>query len=81
MKMERQLTQPTTAELIAMIAQQGVEQERRLNVVEQRTAQLAAQQENITQIVSLNPNKWKDKVNVILNKIALARGGGEQYRK
>lgn len=79
--MERQLTQPTTAELIAMIAQQGVEQERRLNVVEQRTAQLAAQQENITQIVSLNPNKWKDKVNVILNKIALARGGGEQYRK
>ncbi|MFJ7840681.1 hypothetical protein ACIQXG_14560 [Lysinibacillus sphaericus] len=79
--MERQLTQPTTAELIAMIAQQGVEQERRLNVVEQRTAQLAAQQENITQIVSLDPNKWKDKVNVILNKIALARGGGEQYRK
>lgn len=70
----------TQAELIAMIAQQGVEQERRLNVVEQRTAQLAAQQENITQIVSLNPNEWKDKVNVILNKIALARGGGEQYR-
>lgn len=70
----------TQAELIAMIAQQGLEQERRLNVVEQRTAQLAAQQENITQIVSLNPNEWKDKVNVILNKIALARGGGEQYR-
>jgi len=72
--------QPTQAEIIAMIAQQGVEQERRLNAVEQRTAQLEAQQENITQIVSLNPNEWKDKVNVILNKIALARGGGEQYR-
>lgn len=70
----------TQAELIAMIAQQGVEQERRLNVVEQRTAQLEAQQENFTQIISLNPNEWKDKVNVILNKIALARGGGEQYR-
>ncbi|TKI66667.1 hypothetical protein FC756_14675 [Lysinibacillus mangiferihumi] len=75
-----QVQPKTQAELIAMIAQQGVEQERRLNVVEQRTAQLAAQQENITQIVSLNPNEWKDKVNVILNKIALARGGGEQYR-
>lgn len=70
----------TQAELIAMIAQQGVEQERRINAVEQRTAHLEAQQENITQIVSLNPNEWKDKVNVILNKIALARGGGEQYR-
>ncbi|MFJ8099353.1 Rha family transcriptional regulator [Lysinibacillus sp. NPDC096212] len=74
------MPQPTQAEIIAMIAQQGVEQERRLNVVEKRTAQLEAQQENITQIVSLNPNEWKDKVNVILNKIALARGGGEQYR-
>ncbi|WP_051582363.1 Rha family transcriptional regulator [Lysinibacillus fusiformis] len=79
-EMERQLTQPTTAELIAMMAQQGVEQERRINAVEQRTAYLEYQQENITQIVSLNPNEWKDKVNIILNKIALARGGGEQYR-
>lgn len=74
------MPQPTTAELIAMMAQQGVEQERRLNAVEQRTVHLEAQQENITQIVSLNPNEWKDKVNVLLNKIALARGGGEQYR-
>lgn len=72
--------QPSQAELIAMMAQQGVEQERRLNAVEQRTAHLEAQQENISQIVSLNPNEWKDKVNVLLNKIALARGGGEQYR-
>lgn len=79
-EMERQLTQPTTAELIAMMAQQGVEQERRINAVEQLTAQLEAQQEHITQIVSLNPNEWKDKINVILNKIALIRGGGEQYR-
>ncbi|MEE3805417.1 Rha family transcriptional regulator [Lysinibacillus fusiformis] len=79
-EMERQLRQPTTAELIAMMAQQGVEQERRINAVEQRTNHLEAQQENITQIVSLNPNEWKDKTNVILNKIALARGGGEQYR-
>jgi len=73
--------QPTQAEIIAMIAQQGVEQERRLNAVEQLTAQLEAQQEHITQIVSLNPNEWKDKINVILNKIALIRGGGEQYRQ
>lgn len=73
--------QPTTqAELIAMMAQQGVEQERRLNQVEQRTAELEAQQENITQIVSLNPMGWKDKVNAILNRIAIARGGGNQFQ-
>lgn len=74
-------TKPTTqAELIAMIAQQGVEQERRLNVVEQRTAQLEAQQENISQIVALNANDWRDKVNAIINRIAITRGGGEQFR-
>lgn len=79
-EMERQLSQPTQAELIAMMAQHNVEQERRLNAVEQRTAKLEEKQENIKQIVSLNPNDWRDKVNVILNRIAIARGGGEQYR-
>lgn len=74
--------QPTTqAELIALMAQQGVEQERRLNQVEQRTAELEAQQENITQIVSLNPTDWKDKTNAILNRIAITRGGGDQFQK
>lgn len=80
-EMERQLTQPTAAELIAMLAQQGVEQERRLNAVEKRTAQLEAQQENITEVVSLNIDGWKNKVSAILNRIAIARGGGDQFRK
>ena len=73
--------QPTQAEIIAMIAQQGVEQERRLNAVEKRTAQLEAQQENITEVVSLNIDGWKNKVSAILNRIAIARGGGDQFRK
>ncbi|WP_446935886.1 Rha family transcriptional regulator [Lysinibacillus fusiformis] len=80
-EMERQLTQPTTAELIAMMAQQGVEQERRLNQVELKTAQLEAKQENIAEIVALNPTEWRKKTTTILNKIALARGGFEEYRK
>ncbi len=79
-EMERQLTQPTQAELIAMMAQHNVEQERRLNAVEERATRLEAHQESIAQIVSLNPSEWRDKVNVILNRIAMARGGGEQFR-
>lgn len=80
-EMERQLTQPTAAELIAMLAQQGVEQDRRLKEVEHRTEQLEAQQENISQIVALNPNDWKNTVNAILNRIAISRGGGDQFQK
>lgn len=70
----------TQAEIIAMLAQHNVEQERRLNEVEQRTAQIAAQQENIEQIVTLNQNDWRDKVNLLINKIAVGLGGGEQFR-
>ncbi|MFK5708647.1 Rha family transcriptional regulator [Lysinibacillus boronitolerans] len=79
--MERQLTQPTTAELIAMMAQQGVEQERRLNAVEAKQLQLETKQDNIAEIVALNPTEWRKKTTTILNKIALARGGFEEYRK
>ncbi|WP_158651967.1 BRO family protein [Lysinibacillus sp. YS11] len=56
------------------------EQDERLEKIEYQQNQLEREQENISQIVSLDLTEWKDKVNVILNKIALARGGGEQYR-
>ncbi|WP_332649743.1 Rha family transcriptional regulator [Lysinibacillus sp. 54212] len=75
------MPQPTQAEIIAMMAQQGVEQERRLNAVEERQAKLEQQQDNITDVVSLNIEGWKDKVSAILNRIAIARGGGDQFRK
>lgn len=79
-EMERQLTQPTTAELIAMMAQQGVEQERRLNVVEEKTAQLEVKQDNINEILALNTTEWRKKATTILNKIAVERGGFNEYR-
>ena len=78
--MERQLTQPTTAELIAMMAQQGVEQERRLNAVEEKQLQLETKQDNIAEIIALNPTEWRKKVTNLINKIALSRGGFEGYR-
>lgn len=56
------------------------EQGERLEKIEYQQNQLKRKQENITQIVSLNSTEWKHKVNVILNKIALDQGGGEQYR-
>ncbi|WP_312145704.1 Rha family transcriptional regulator [Lysinibacillus capsici] len=75
------MPQPTTAELIAMMAQQGVEQERRLNAMEEKQLQLETKQDNIAEIVALNPTEWRKKTTTILNKIALARGGFEEYRK
>ncbi|WP_202973813.1 Rha family transcriptional regulator [Lysinibacillus parviboronicapiens] len=79
-EMERQLMQPTTAELIAMMAQQGVEQERRLNAVEEKQLQLETKQDNIAEIIALNPTEWRKKVTNLINKIALSRGGFEAYR-
>lgn len=76
-----QMKPTTQAELIAMMAQQAVEQERRLTAVEQKQIELEREQENITEIVALNPKDWRDKVNVIINRIAMIRGGGDQYQK
>ncbi|GLC88228.1 BRO-N domain-containing protein [Lysinibacillus piscis] len=56
------------------------EQAIRLEKIEYQQNELEREHENITQIVLLSPNEWKNKVNIMLNKIALARGGGEQYR-
>lgn len=72
---------PTTqTELIAMMAQQAVEQERRLNAVEQKQQVLEMQQENIKEIVALNPVDWRRKTTAILNRIAIARGGFGEYK-
>lgn len=72
-EMEKKMVQPkSSAELIAMMAQNNVEQERRLSAVEEK-------QETITGILSLTNNDWRNKVNAILNGIALKLGGGQYY--
>lgn len=53
------------------------EQDQRLKEVEQTQKALQHEQQNITEIVSLNPNNWKDKVSKILSRIAQARGGSQ----
>lgn len=47
---------------------------------DQRIQQVEQKQENIEQILSLNPVEWRKKVTKVLNRIAESRGGFEEYR-
>lgn len=58
----------TQLEILQQSIEQLVHQEQRITKVEQ-------QQENITQIISLNPNEWRSKVNTILKRIGFSIGG------
>src|SRR5699024_7832946 len=76
-EMENHIKQESTpqvsqAELIAMIAQQGVEQEQRLIAVEKK-------QEDIGEIITLNTQEWRRKANKIITAIDKKRGGFEAY--
>lgn len=62
----------TQAELLVMMAQDNVNKERRLLAVEEK-------QDNIVNILSLNRNDWRNKVNRIINAIAMKQGGGDYY--
>lgn len=49
------------------------EQDKRLDAVEKK-------QDNIKEVLSLNPTEWRKKVNSFINKIAQARGGYQAYQ-
>lgn len=49
------------------------EQDKRLDAVEKK-------QDNIKEVLSLNPTEWRKKVNNFINKIAQARGGYQAYQ-
>jgi hypothetical protein len=68
------------AEVIAMLAQYNLEQERRLNQVETRIAETEKRQESLSEIVALNTTNWREDTTRILNKIAKKTGGYDQYR-
>lgn len=71
----------TQAELIAMMAQQNVEQERRLQQVELRVIENEQKQDNIVKILSLNPVEWRRKVNSLINQIALSISDYDSHKK
>ncbi|GKU79821.1 ORF6N domain-containing protein [Paenibacillus sp. L3-i20] len=70
---QKSLPPMTGAEMLAAIATQALEQDRRLSAVEDK-------QEHITEVLSLNPTEWRSKVNALINKIAIQRGGHEAYQ-
>src|SRR5690554_4867426 len=50
------------------------EQDKRLNEMEQQQLEIKQQQENIKEIVALNPTEWRKKVNALINRIARENG-------
>lgn len=79
-RVKQALPQLSPAEVLAGVANQLVEQERRLAVIETRIDRTERQQEDIKDILALNPIDARKKVNQILNKIALSAGGVGSYQ-
>lgn len=80
----------TQSELILMMAQRNVEIERKQLEIEQtqrkqqnELEEIKTKQDNITEIVSLSSEDWRDKVKNILTKIAKSSGGeyGNTYNQ
>jgi len=76
-RMREQLSRPpqTQLEILQASINQLVEQERQLKALEARVQHTEQRQEQITEILSLNPTEWRKKVTTLLNRIAQARGG------
>ncbi|HJV46606.1 MAG TPA: Rha family transcriptional regulator [Bacillota bacterium] len=81
-RMKEQLTKPQSQlEILQASINQLVEQERRMTQFEQRLIDTEKRQDEIKEIISLNPTEWRKKVNAIINKIAKNRGGHEAYQE
>lgn len=72
-EMEKQLKPQSIEDLIILQAQSMKDVKQRLETVEKK-------QENITEVLSLNPTEWRKKVNGLINRIARNRGGFDAYR-
>ncbi|WP_218831744.1 BRO-N domain-containing protein [Shouchella clausii] len=59
------------------ILQQSIEQ---MVLQEKRLSQVEKQQANLAQIITLNPNEWRKKVNAIMKRIGYVIGGSEGQR-
>lgn len=81
-EMEKQLTAPPRSQLEILQASinQLVDQERRLSAVETRIERTEKQQEDLKDILSLNPTDARKKVNQLINKIAQSAGGVGSYQ-
>ncbi|MGE7623555.1 phage antirepressor N-terminal domain-containing protein [Viridibacillus sp. NPDC096237] len=67
-------------EIMQMQIQQMIEHDKRIKDVEHRMQATEEKQENISNILLLNPAEWRSKVTTILNRIGQTRGGFEEFR-
>lgn len=84
-EMEKELTKTSLpklspAEVLAGVANQLVEQERRLADIESRVDRTEKQQGELKEILALNPTDARKKVNQLLNRIAQSAGGAGSYQ-
>lgn len=68
------------AEMFMQAAQQMLMMEKKMEVIKQRTDMIEQNQQNITDILSLNAGTWRKKLNTVLNRMADVRGGLDQYQ-
>lgn len=75
-------TQPMSQlEIMQMQIAHMVEQEKRLTQVETRTNAIEQKQNDITEILSLNPTEWRKKVTDIVKRIGTTLGAGSFYQQ
>lgn len=75
-------TQPMSQlEIMQMQIAKMVEQEKQLNQLETRTSAIEQKQNDITEILSLNPTEWRKKVTDIVKRIGTSLGAGSFYQQ
>lgn len=81
-RMREILSKPpqTQLEILQASINQLVQQEQRILAIENRTNVIEQKQNNITEILSLNPTEWRKKSTNLLNQIAKQRGGFDAYK-
>lgn len=68
------------AEILLQNAQQLVLMEREVTDIKNRTAIIEENQNNIAEILKMNHIDWRNQSNVVINRIAIKRGGGDEYK-
>lgn len=80
-EMEQEALRPKSQlEIMQMQIEQMIKQEQEIKELKQTTIRLEQQHDNIVSILSLNNTDWRNKVNQIINAIAMKLGGMQYYK-
>lgn len=80
-EMEDEIHKPKSQlEIMQMQIEQMVKQEKEIQELKETASRLEEQHDNIVSILSLNNNDWRNKVNQIINAIAMKLGGFEYFK-